>query len=105
MGYCGYYGYTVGTVRVSGYCTVPTGYCRILWVLWVLCIGLGTAQYPGVLQGTVGTMGAYCTGEKWQLGTAQFPWVLQGTVGTVGTVRDKRDSWVLHSTYGYCRVL
>jgi hypothetical protein len=60
-GYCGSPG-TVGTVD---------RYCRILWVLWV---GLGTAQYP---------------------------WVLQGTVGTAWA---KIDRWLLHNPLGYCTV-
>ena len=38
-------------------------------------------------------------------GTAQYPWVLQGTVGTVGTA-GYWVLWVLQvCTAGYCRVL
>ena len=58
-------------------------------------MNLGTAQYPRVLQGTVGTAG---TG-----GTAQYPLVLQG--GTVGTARAKVTVGYCGSTRGYCRVL
>ena len=80
------------------------GYCRVLQVLWVLWMHLGTAQYPWVLQGTVGTVGtARGSSDSWVL--RQYPWVLQGTVGTVGTA-GYWVLWVLQvCTAGYCRVL
>ena len=58
---------TVGTVGTApakvtvGYCGSTRGYCRVLWVLWVLqgtgycgycrCVLQGTAGYCRVLQG------------------------------------------------------
>ncbi len=44
------------------------GYCKVLQVLRVLWMNLGTAQYPRVLQGTVGTVGT--------AGTESDSWVL-----------------------------
>ena len=67
-------------------------------------MNLGTAQYPRVLQGTVGTVGtARAKSDSWVL--RQYPWVLQGTVGTVGTA-GYWVLWVLQvCTAGHCRVL
>jgi hypothetical protein len=49
---------------------------------------LGTAQYPWVLQGTVGnTVDAS--------GYSQYPWVLHGTVGTVTVGYCGYYRWVL----------
>ena len=77
-----------------GYCGSTRGYCKVLQVLRVLWMNLGTAQYPRVLHGTVGTVGtARAKSDSWVL--RQYPWVLQGTVGTVGTARVKSGSWVL----------
>jgi hypothetical protein len=67
-------------VGTAGYC----GYCRVLRIL-------------RVLHEVKVTVGYYCGSTRGK--------VLQGTAGTVGTVRAQRDSWVLHSTRGYCRVL
>jgi hypothetical protein len=50
----------------------------------------------------VGTADGYCAGT---VGTAQYPWVLQGTVGTVGTARAKVKVGYCGSNRGYCRVL
>jgi hypothetical protein len=60
----------------GGYCTVPVGTAAVP-VLWVL--QMGTAGYCGYC-------GCICRvlWVLWMhLGTAQYPWVLQGTVGTV----------------------
>ena len=67
--YCGYCRWvlqgTVGTAGTApakvtvGYCGSTRGYCRVLWVLWVLQ-GTGYCGYCRcVLQGTAGTAG-YC---------------------------------------------
>jgi hypothetical protein len=55
--------------------------------------------------GSPGTVGSGWVLLQGTVGTAQYPWVLQGTVGTVGTARVKvtvRFFTVRAGTAGYC---
>jgi hypothetical protein len=65
---------TMGTARakvIVGYCGSASGYCRVLWVLWVLQGVKVTVGYCIVRAGTAGYFGyfGYCR------------CVLQGTAG------------------------